>query len=119
MRGYVLPDQGSMHDDLGVDNVQLWCEEGTILDGKLRAAPTDEHLAQAERETVIVDEREVEAVYLKDGRKGTPRIAGVWSLWAYCSNGNYVCGLETRVETESTFTDDAGLSDFVLYCCSP
>ncbi|XP_047473550.1 vitelline membrane outer layer protein 1 homolog isoform X4 [Penaeus chinensis] len=128
VRAYVLPDQGSMHDDLGVDNVQLWCSEGTILDGKnwltarAAAAPADELLARAEnleieRERITVDEREVEAVYLKSGYKGTPRIDGVWSLWAYCSSGNYVCGLETRVEKESTFTDDAGLSDFVLYCC--
>ncbi|XP_063585902.1 vitelline membrane outer layer protein 1 homolog [Penaeus indicus] len=130
VRAYVLPDQGSIHDDLGVDNVQLWCSEGTILDGKNRltaraaekAAPTDELLERAEnpeiqRERITVDEREVEAVYLKAGHAGTPRIDGVWSLWAYCSSGNYVCGLETRVEKESTLTDDAGLSDFVLYCC--
>ncbi|XP_047473549.1 uncharacterized protein LOC125028199 isoform X3 [Penaeus chinensis] len=54
VRAYVLPDQGSMHDDLGVDNVQLWCSEGTILDGKnwltarAAAAPADELLARAE-----------------------------------------------------------------------
>ncbi|XP_042857976.1 vitelline membrane outer layer protein 1 homolog [Penaeus japonicus] len=130
VRGYVLPDQGTLHDDLGVDNVQMWCSGGTILDGKDRAegALAEERLSAREalrpqsfevmRERAVIGGREVEAVYLETGFKGAPRIAGEWSLWSYCSTGNKVCGIETRVEKESAFSDDAGLCDFVLYCCS-
>ncbi|KAK4291769.1 hypothetical protein Pmani_035424 [Petrolisthes manimaculis] len=42
---------------------------------------------------------------------------GYWSTWASCPEGWAICGLETRVESESA-GDDTALNDVRMYCCA-
>ncbi|CAL4078093.1 unnamed protein product [Meganyctiphanes norvegica] len=83
----VVEEQGNFRDDMGVDNVQVICEDDTILDG-------------------MNDASEKTADY------------GDWGTWAYCSAGQRVCGLQTRIEPEQVTGDDAGMVDMKLDCCA-
>ncbi|KAK7073139.1 hypothetical protein SK128_005178 [Halocaridina rubra] len=119
MRGNVVPEQGGFDDDLGMDNLHMACTDGVILDGYDGVPMTKEEGEgglNLTREKVVIKGREIEAVHVALNNEG--RDAGDWSTWAYCSTGNRICGLETRVERDTTLTDDAGVVDVTMYCCS-
>lgn len=117
MRGNVVPDQGTFHDDLGLDNMQLQCSDGVILDGLHDVPSEGDQDLNITQEKVIIDGRPMEAVHftLTKGKAGDH---GDWSSWATCSTGLRICGLETRVEHESTVSDDAGATDVTMFCCT-
>ncbi|XP_071522314.1 vitelline membrane outer layer protein 1-like [Panulirus ornatus] len=41
---------------------------------------------------------------------------GKWSSWVSCPEGMAICGIETRVESQ-TATDDTALNDVRMFCC--
>ena len=42
---------------------------------------------------------------------------GKWSRWAECPSGEFICGIETRVEDPDG--DDTALNDIKHQCCKP
>ncbi|XP_045108711.1 uncharacterized protein LOC123503221 isoform X2 [Portunus trituberculatus] len=112
----VFPEQGTWGDDFGVDNIQMSCEDGTIVDG-IEGVLTEEGVTDEVEKSVLrqwVDkvERKMEVIRYNIGKT---RIHGEWGSWVYCSPGMYVVGLRTVVE-EGHIDDDAGLTDVILYC---
>ncbi|XP_037775913.1 vitelline membrane outer layer protein 1 homolog [Penaeus monodon] len=115
IQGNVVDPQGNFGDDLGVDNLRMECDDGAILDG-LYGEPSARSTVVS-REVRQVGGREVEAVHLKVNR-GDTRDHGDWGLWARCSAGGTLCGLQTRVEHDDVLNDDAGLCDVIVFCCA-
>ncbi|KAK3848779.1 hypothetical protein Pcinc_044444 [Petrolisthes cinctipes] len=116
MRANVVPDQGTFGDDLGVDNIQMTCNDSTILDGLNGAKESNAKQVEVHHEEQIPD-RVVEFLHLKIDGKPSARDYGEWGSWGSCSSGNLVCGLQTRFERESTITDDAAITDVIMFCC--
>ncbi|XP_042217547.1 vitelline membrane outer layer protein 1 homolog isoform X2 [Homarus americanus] len=114
LRGNVMPEQGTFHDDLGMYNFQMNCSDGQTLDGLNDTYhPPAQEKNEIKREILTVDGREMEAIFL------TTKITddGVWSSWASCTGNNRICGHQSRVQTNS-IADDAGLCDVIMFCCS-
>ncbi|XP_045594035.1 vitelline membrane outer layer protein 1-like [Procambarus clarkii] len=121
MRGQVVPEQGEFGDDLGLYDAQMSCSDGQVLDGLELSARLPLKSNKQQQLRVTEDGRVVEVVHLKTGlREGRVKLVGdgVWSLWAECSGTSRICGLQTRVEPDETFTDDAGVCDLIMFCCS-
>lgn len=116
----VFPDQGTWGDDFGVDNIQMACSGGTIVDGIDGVPPTT---FEAEEREEKVEQNVIRQWMEKVGRKietirlrlDNTRLHGDWGTWAYCSPDLYVVGIRTTVE-EGSAGDDAGLTDVTLYC---
>ncbi|KAK4309577.1 hypothetical protein Pmani_018800 [Petrolisthes manimaculis] len=122
MRANVVPDMGTFGDDLGMDNLQMICEDGHVMDGLYGASnSTTPHPKYkgpvVTREMMEVEGRQVEAVRTKIAISAQIRDYGEWGMWGKCSPGNKICGHESRVEPESTLSDDAGLVDVIMFCC--
>ncbi|KAK4309578.1 hypothetical protein Pmani_018801 [Petrolisthes manimaculis] len=75
MRANVVEDQGTFGDDLGVDNVQVTCNDSTILDGLNGAKESNAQQVEVHHEEQIPD-RVVEFLHLKIDakRKHKPNI---------------------------------------------
>ncbi|KAK7073138.1 hypothetical protein SK128_005177 [Halocaridina rubra] len=120
MRANVVPEQGDFGDDLGMDNLQMSCSDGVILDG-LYGTPAltlEEESLKLAREHIVFEGKETEAVHVIINEKESTKDAGEWGSWAFCTTGLRICGIETRVERDTTLTDDAGVVDLIMYCCS-
>ncbi|KAG0716862.1 Vitelline membrane outer layer protein 1 [Chionoecetes opilio] len=118
MRANVVPDMGVLGDDLGIDNLQMKCAGGEILDGQHGVPNMSGQDSLVTRELTQVGNREMEAVHMKIRQSADARDYGDWGLWKACSPGNKVCGLETRLQDGHTLEDDAGLTDVIMYCCN-
>ncbi|XP_063843189.1 uncharacterized protein LOC135090358 [Scylla paramamosain] len=114
----VFPDQGTWGDDFAVDNIQMACEDGTIIDGIDGILPEKEETEEGVEEKSVlrqwVDkvERKIEVIRYNIDKT---RIHGEWGSWVYCSPGMNVVGIRTVVE-DGHIDDDAGLTDVTLYC---
>ncbi|XP_071518500.1 vitelline membrane outer layer protein 1-like [Panulirus ornatus] len=117
----VFPDQGAWGDDFAVDNIQVECSDGTVLDGLNGVLPTRRHRQEQDgeevsRERVELDgERTVEVVRSSRGHREA-KLNGNWGSWAECSAGKRVIGIQTIVEEHHPFEDDAGLCDVTMLC---
>ncbi|XP_066976709.1 vitelline membrane outer layer protein 1 homolog [Macrobrachium rosenbergii] len=119
MRGDVMPYQGTFGDDEGLVNLEMKCSNGTVLNGRFTSGEEQERPEdnlEVAREKVVIGGREMEAVHIKATLQNAK--TGEYSLWAACSGTNRICGLASEVEHETTFTDDAGLCNIVMYCCT-
>ncbi|XP_050686032.1 uncharacterized protein LOC126980329 isoform X2 [Eriocheir sinensis] len=121
----VYPEQGTFGDDFAVDNIQLACSDGTVVDGLDGVTPPPPYLGNprdeeddtaVHRAWVKMIGHRLEAVSLHAGPDA--RLNGNWGAWAYCSQGLYVMAIRTVVD-EGSVGDDAGLTDVILYCSSP
>ncbi|XP_050686034.1 vitelline membrane outer layer protein 1 homolog [Eriocheir sinensis] len=117
MRANVVPDMGTFGDDLGMDNLQLQCSGGNVLDG-LYGTPAKGQGPMVVREMKNLGDREVEAVHMKLRKSAHARDLGEWGAWANCSVGNKICGLQVRLEDDHLVEDDAGVSDVIMFCCN-
>uniref|UniRef100_A0A0P4VUB1 Uncharacterized protein n=1 Tax=Scylla olivacea TaxID=85551 RepID=A0A0P4VUB1_SCYOL len=70
VRGNVVPDMGPLGDDLGVDNLQMSCSGGEVLDGLYGTPHKVGQSSVVAREITEVGGREMEAVHLKIPRAG-------------------------------------------------
>lgn len=117
VRANVVPDQGTLGDDLGMDNLEMRCEGGNVLDG-LYGVPNEEAKSPVvARDMVNLNGKEMEAVYVKLLRSAKTRDYGDWGMWRACSSGK-VCGLQVRLEDNHPLDDDAGITDVVIFCCN-
>ncbi|XP_042891485.1 vitelline membrane outer layer protein 1 homolog [Penaeus japonicus] len=123
----VLEYQGTFGDDWGVDNIQVECDDGTVLDGldgvPATAQESQEKRGEFQKDVIVVDGKEVEIVQVQvplPGRRPSPageaRMHGEWGSWARCPSGYAVMGLMTMVEQGHPFEDDAGLCNLTMYC---
>merc|ERR1712002_821056 len=117
----VLPNQGTWGDDQGVDNIQMQCSDGTILDGIQGIISPEEQDQESQKvnndevhEKVYVNGEEIDIVYAET-LSGDENIYGDWGDWALCSSGS-VMGIMTQVEQGHPLEDDAGLCNVVMYC---
>ncbi|KAK8396507.1 hypothetical protein O3P69_005509 [Scylla paramamosain] len=122
VRGNVVPDMGPLGDDLGVDNLQMRCSGGEVLDGLHGTPQKVGQSSVVAREITEVGGREMEAVHLKIPRAGEQtahaRDYGDWGTWQACSVGNKICGLQVRLQNNHPLEDDAGVTDVNMFCCS-
>ncbi|XP_063585903.1 vitelline membrane outer layer protein 1 homolog [Penaeus indicus] len=125
-RQRVLESQGTFGDDWGVDNVQVQCDDGTVLDGMDGVPPALQEApgrSEIQRDAAVADGKRVEAVKVQvppPGRRPSPsgeaRMHGEWGSWALCPAGTAVMGIMTNLEQGHPFEDDAGLCDIIMYC---
>ncbi|KAK7073137.1 hypothetical protein SK128_005176 [Halocaridina rubra] len=120
-RARVLQEQGTFGDDHGVDNVQVRCADGTVLDGMDGVIPAvkGQDNVQEDDDNVIskwidINGQRVQVLQIRSSHKGS-KINGEWSNWATCSSGS-VAAIRTRVEEGDPLQDDAGLCDISMYC---
>nr|ACK44247.1 vitelline membrane outer layer 1-like protein [Scylla paramamosain] len=117
VRANVVPDQGTLGDDLGMDNLQMRCSGGQVLDGLYGTPNKKGKSPVVAREMTKIEGREVEAVYMKLQRSAHTRDYGDWGTWRACSAAK-VCGLQVRLEDNHPLDDDAGVTDAVIFCCT-
>ncbi|XP_068230528.1 vitelline membrane outer layer protein 1 homolog [Palaemon carinicauda] len=121
MRADVMPYQGTFGDDEGIVNLEMRCSDGTVLNGRFtseeaKAQERSENNLEVAREKVVIDGHEMEAVHVKATIQSDK--SGAYGLWASCTGTNRICGIQTQVEAETTFTDDAGMCDLIMFCCA-
>ncbi|XP_050686033.1 vitelline membrane outer layer protein 1 homolog isoform X3 [Eriocheir sinensis] len=119
----VYPEQGTFGDDFAVDNIQLACSDGTVVDGLDGVTPPAPYLdnpgkgaddeAAVVRKWVEIKGRWAEVVRQRSGAE--TKLNGQWGTWAYCSPGLTVMGIQTFVD-EGDIGDDSGLTDVRLFC---
>merc|ERR1712002_135496 len=118
MRGNVVKEQGMFGDDMGLDNLQMKCSDNTTLDG-LHHEPLPEHKdLSLDRERVIRNGQEMEAVHVVINHEERTGDHGDWGSWTECSSGLKICGIEIRLEHTSPVDDDAGVTDAIMFCCT-
>ncbi|KAK8396509.1 hypothetical protein O3P69_005510 [Scylla paramamosain] len=111
------PLWGRLGDDLGMDNLQMRCSGGNVLDGLYGTPNKKGKSPVVAREMTKIEGREVEAVYMKLQRSAHTRDYGDWGTWRACSAAK-VCGLQVRLEDNHPLDDDAGVTDAVIFCCT-
>ncbi|KAL7637229.1 UNVERIFIED_CONTAM: hypothetical protein RMT77_011941 [Armadillidium vulgare] len=126
----VEADKGTFGDDVGVVDIRVICEDGTVLDG----LSTTRQLGKIPKIKPVVVERidkanenlkfsfsdDEKSEYknkIEEILKKKNKFSSEWGPLATCPSGTKVCGLQTRVDAINLFDDDAGLCDVILYCC--
>ncbi|XP_076041777.1 vitelline membrane outer layer protein 1-like [Oratosquilla oratoria] len=114
MRLEAMSYQGALGDDLGVTNVEMRCQDGTVHNGlyglkQLREVDNTQEVPHELPEGI--PPRVKEAIRLR------LRSNSHWSFWTSCSWGLRICGVQSRVEPEHVLDDDAGLTDLIFFCC--
>ena len=61
--------------------------------------------------------RDIETWTAKENLKTNAEEWGKWSRWKECPRGQFICGIETRVEDPDG--DDTALNDIKHQCCKP
>nr|QPO25078.1 vitelline membrane outer layer protein [Callinectes arcuatus]UST29541.1 vitelline membrane outer layer 1 [Callinectes toxotes] len=117
VRANVVPDQGTLGDDLGMDNLEMKCSGGKVLDGLYGEPHVGGKSPVVAREMTNIDGREMEAVFMYFQRSAHTRDYGDWGTWRACTSGK-VCGLQVRLEDNHPLEDDAGITDAVIFCCT-
>ncbi|KAK3848777.1 hypothetical protein Pcinc_044442 [Petrolisthes cinctipes] len=112
----VFPDQGTFGDDFAVDNIEVSCSDGTILNGMDGINPQPSAHQTKHQTTGEGGVMEAVRARLRSSPERETRLNGEWGTFVYCSPGMKVAGIRTVVDQGHTFGDDAGLTDVTLYC---